>query len=213
MGAEPTAALAPDALPAEVEGWLEGDGEDAGATDAAAPLIDPALAPRIARRRARVERQARALRERFEAEVRELTLWRDAEQARLNREAARLDWCLECILDAERAADPKRKSLRLPYGVTVRARTHKATFTRDASAAPTKALLRMLSEGAGDADSPYVRRVAQVEWDALKGALSATPDGRVVLADTGEALPDECGVRYEPGGESVTVTVAQEGDA
>lgn len=204
--------MAPEELPAEVEAFVADLDWQSGGT--LMPHIDPTLAPRLARRRARIARQQADLEARYKAEDESLRLWRDAEAMRLGAEADRLDDCLYGILEHERTIDPKRKSLNLPYGVTVSARKVPASIKRVTTAAATDALIGWIRGGVGDADR-FLESRPVVRWEAFKATLRAAEgphDVRIVTED-GEALPAECGVEYTPAHETLSVKVAAEGDA
>lgn len=210
--------LAPDELPAEVEAWVETkdpnvveayiEGDEAIPDAEQAPAIDPILAPRLARRRAVIERQLAEVQSAYKSEVDRLKLWRDAEVRTLELKAARMDFLFDRLLYAAQTLDPKLKTIRLPFGVTVATRKVPASIARrDTRVAACEALTRFAVESAPDCVKP------EVDWDALREHLTATPEGSVVYYPTGEALPIGCGVVYTPEHQSVSVKVALEGDA
>lgn len=190
------AEVVPQTLRPDVAAWVCGD-------DGAAPAVDARDAPGLARRRASIARQVAELQKTFDLEVEALTLWHEAEARRLKDEAARIDIALQALLQQQREATG-RKTLRLPYGVTVSSRTVPATYKWDALAASNAALVRFLGKS-----SDYVAHEPSVRWGSLKADLWATSAGQVCLHD--EALPAECGVTYEPAHEVESVKV--EGDA
>ena len=193
-----SAPLGPDDLPPDLEAYVTP--ED---VDAEPPDVDPAYGPRLARRRAKVERLLRDLDARLAAEVQALKAWRDEEARILTGEAARLDVLLKAIRWHEYQANPKRKSIRLPYGVTVAARTVRAGFKRDEKVAATAALIAFAPA--------YTEQRPHLKWSELKSALATTDDGRVVL--DGAIVPPDCGIEYVPQHEVEEVKVSLEGDS
>lgn len=189
-------AVEPQTLRPDVAAWVRGD-------DGEAPSVDAHDAPGLARRRATIARQVAELQKTFDLEVEALQLWHDAEARRLKDEAARIDIALRALLQQQREATG-RKTLRLPYGVTVSSRTVPATYRWDGWALSKDALVRFLGKS-----SEYVKPEPSVCWGSLKADLWTTSDGRVCLH--GEPLPAECGVTFEPAHEVETVKV--EGDA
>lgn len=169
-------------LPEEIEQFVTvPDPDDAAPTDepAAVPAVSPSVAAALAAHRADAERRYNDLENRYQAAVDELSLWRDREAARIEREIKRLDLCLFGVLDAELARNPKRKSLALPFGVSVRRRAQPPTWERDEDALLAWAL---------EHSPEYVVRVPKLRWAPLKAVARALPDGRAVLPD-GEVLP------------------------
>ena len=192
------APLGPDDLPPDLEAYV--NPED---VDASTPEVDPSYGPRIARRRATVERLLHDLDARLAAEVQALKAWRDEEARVLAGEAARLDVLLKAVLWHERQVNPRRKSIRLPYGVTVGARTARAGFKRDERVDATRALVAFAPT--------YTEQRPHLLWAELKAALATTDDGRVVL--DGAIVPSECGIEYVPQHEVEEVKVSLEGDS
>lgn len=180
----------------DVAHWVRGEAEEC-------PPVDAHDAPGLARQRAHLARQKAELKATLNAECEALQLWHDSEVRRLNSEAARIDAALLGLLQQQREATG-RKTLRLPYGVTVSSRTVPATYRWDGWALSKDALVRFLGES-----SDYVAHEPSVRWGSLKADLWTTSDGRVCLH--GEPLPAECGVTFEPAHEVETVKV--EGDA
>lgn len=169
------------ALPPEIEEFVTVP-DDAAAPEeepAAAPTVSPSVAAALAAHRADAERRYNDMENRYQAAVDELSLWRDREAARIEREIKRLDLCLCAVLDAEAAQNPKCKSLNLPYGVTVRRRAQQPAWERDEDA-----LLAWALEHAPE----YVARVPKLRWAAVKAVARALPDGRAVMPE-GEVLP------------------------
>lgn len=196
-----TAAPLPDDLTPEIDAYLAGVvvGPDKAPSVADLPAIDPTLGPRIARRRARVAARLRERAASLQAECERLQFWAQQEDARDQREAARLDALLAALLWRERERDPRRKSLSLPYGVTVQARMQPAEWRRDDGA-----LLSWALECAPD----FVENRPALRWADMKKAATVTDDGRAVLPD-GQPLP---GVQVIERGEKITVSVEGGGD-
>ncbi len=169
-------------LPEEIEAFVAGaDPEGASPREgtAAVPTVSASVAVALAAHRAHAERRYNDTENRYQAAVDELRLWRDREAGRIEREIKRLDLCLCAVLDAEAAQNPKRKSLELPYGVTVRRRAQQPAWERDENALLAWAL----------ANAPeYVARVPKLRWAAVKAVARPLPDGRAVMPE-GEVLP------------------------
>ena len=210
--------MAPNELPEDVEEYLfglrlsvepDGNVRDIPVPDEAAPAVDPSLAPRLARRRARLAQRLAERRASVAAEIRRLTEWANAENERDEYEAGRIDLLLGNILAAERERDPKRKTLTLPYGVTVAARKVPAAFKRPAGAEAERGICAWLF--ATDPKTEAVEHRPHLKWDELKKRLRVAGAGTVVFADTGETVPPHFGITYEPEHESVTVKVSTEG--
>lgn len=195
--AEPLVTL-PDDLPPDVEAWVSPPDDAPADAQPVQPAIDPSLAPRIARRRARIASRLAAREASVQAEIDRLTLWRQWQDERDQREAARLDALLTTLLWHAREQDPKRKSLSLPHGVTVQARSQPDKWERDDAA-----LLSWAQINAPD----YIEHRPALLWSRMKRDAAVTADGRAVLP-TGEVLQ---GVVVVAQGERVTVTVAAEG--
>ncbi len=180
----------------DVAHWVRGEAEEC-------PPVDAHDAPGLARQRAHLARQKAELKATLNAECEALQLWHDSEVRRLNSEAARIDAALLGLLHQQREATG-RKTLQLPYGVTVSSRRVPATYRYDRNFATEQSLIATVGES-----SDYVERKLRVRWEAVKADLHTTSDGHVCFL--GEILSPECGVTYEPAHESQTVKV--EGDA
>ena len=196
--------LSPDDLPGEVEAFVYESADTP-------PMVDTTLAPRLARRRARAAARIADRKATVEAEIERLRQWQAEQDYSDQREIQRLDVMLTNIFSIERSRDPKRKTMVLPYGVTVKARKVPAQFKRDTKADATRALTEWLLTGGADTVN-FIETVCTPRWSELKDCLDITPDGAVYLADTGEVLPPDCGVTFEDAHESVTVKVSTEGD-
>ena len=185
-------------LPAEVEAFLEPCPD---ATALVTPLVDLSMGPRMARRRARLEAQRRELEATYKAEADALRQWHDVEAGRLATEAQRMDQVLVALLARQMEVEPKRKSLTLPHGVTVKARKVPATFKWERKAAQDALLVGLLD------GSEYVVREPHVSWSALKADLRRTEAGEIVLGTTGDVIPSEAGVYWEDEREDYKVEV------
>lgn len=184
-------------LPNVVETWIDVPFDDG----AEVPPVDLSMGPRIARRRARLEAQLRMLEATYRAEADALKAWHDSEAGRLGAEARRVDQVLHALLHRAMEADPKRRSLALPYGVTVKARKVPAQFRWEKSAAADAVLVRLLD------GSEYVVRDPHLSWSALKADLRRTEDGAIVLGPTGDVLPSEAGVTWDDSRDEYSVKV------
>ncbi len=202
----PDIPQSPDALPLRWVVYLDDE-----APDPPVPEVDPRLGPRLARRRARVEAQRADLEATYRAEVDSLTLWRDAQAARLQREADRLDLGLYGLLAWEQERDPKRKSMAMPFGVTVKTRKVPGRISRDTSARATAALVAWAETTVPDC----VEREPVLRWTRLQERLQVrvTEGGALVGTEDGEAPPAEAGVQWVPEYVSRSVVVDRQGGA
>lgn len=180
-------------LPPEIEAFV---GADEPSDEHAPPMppVDPSAGPRLAAHRASVERRRQAIKDQYQAEIDALGLWYEREMAVLDKEAQRLDLCLHAVLDGALPPDAKRKSIRLPHGVTVKRRAQHPEWHRVEGA-----LLDWAQTNAPE----YVEIVHRLRWSALKAVARPLPDGRAVMPG-GEVLPT---VQVIPREDAYSVTV------
>jgi hypothetical protein len=187
----------PDELPGPVVEWIEAQHDE----PLPRPVVDPRWGPRLARWRARVERRRAEVEAQYQAEVAALHLWRERRLDVLDLEARRVDEFLADLLWLARSQDPRRKTIDLPHGVTVRARAQQPEWIRDDAE-----LLRWAVANAPE----YVESVPRLRWAQLKAAARVLPDRRAALDRTGEVLPT---VEVVERPEHVVVSVKLERDA
>lgn len=174
----------PDDLPDEVEALLEAPAdavdELAGAITASqARLIE--LLPRLARKRSGLAAERARVLALAQAEIGRVEAWRDAQVAHIDAAARRVDLLLTAHHFYEMERNRKARTVKLPYGVTLRCRAQQPEWKRDEA--------RLLAWAEINAPQ-YVEQRPHLLWSALKKDASPTPDGTAVLPDTGEVLPD-----------------------
>lgn len=199
--------LAPDALSPEVEAWVSTDADDED-YEATAPTINPMHGPRYAASLIAAHRERAYITAQYEQRRAELDLWKKAAIGRIDGRIGRTEFLLGNLLYALRQLNPKAKHLDLP-GVRVQARKAGGDFKRVERAEQTRTLTAWAVESAPEC----VQTEPKLLWAELKKRLRRTSDGRIIFADTGEALPDGSGVVYEDEHEEFSVKVAAEGDA
>ena len=208
MSTHPTddATLDPLPLPDGFAAWVE-DESDA---DTPMPAVELADLHRYARARAAVARRMADVDTIHARTVAQADAWRSAARKPLEREALRLDLALAALLAQHRERNPRSKTLECGWGVTVRQRRKAARFVQlEQGAAADAALLLWLQEHGGDR---FVRVKKEPAWGDLAAHGLAAGDEAAVLVETGERLPDELGVRFQPSAEGEPeVSVALEG--
>ena len=210
--AEP-AILAPDALPPEVEAWLDHRDEE-GPEPLPMPAVDLRQLARYAGARARVAREIRQIEAQAQAHIDAATVWRDQKVRGLKRQAGALDLLLSAVYDLWHPTSGRSKTLTAPYGVLVSTHTVRAGFVRTKTGAAADAeMVSHLKKAAPE----FIRTKEEPAWGDLAKELAARPQeggGFVIVLPTGEVLPNELGIEYRPAGESQPeVEVSAEGDA
>jgi len=115
-----------------------------------------------------------------------LQQWADDEAGKLDADCNYFEGLLESYLRGVNADDPKKKSAVTP-DAKLQLRKNPDVFARDDT--------EML-EWVRANELPFIRVRETLDWSEMKGHLTPTDDGEVILQDTGEIVP---GMRFVPG--------------